>query len=146
MEDNVIEIINTINKLDSRIKRYESIKDTLLSNEDMDILSIVKFKTKRCMDEIDKYKHHESENVRLRVYETGQYSWTEFANDESSLIKLKLMSEKFLKTSWLCDKDKMVSEYAKHLFGFMNERGISLAEAVGYGIAIDDINYNSLVA
>ena len=141
MESNVIEIINTINKLDSRIKRYESIKDMLLSNEDMDILSIVKFKIKRYMDEIDKYKHHENENVRLRVYETGQYSWTEFANDESRLIKLKLINEKFLKTSWVFDEDKMVSTYAKHLlYGVMSAENIDLSEAVAYGIAIDDIS------
>lgn len=144
--DKLIETIDRVDELNRKLERYEDIYDMLRYGEDDDLAGICKLKIEHYKREIDKYKNHENEIVRLNVYETKKYDWKDFADDSSSLIKLKLMQDKYLKTSWLNDEDNIVSNYAEYVLENMKSYDISLSEANAYDILIDDIGLRGNVA
>ena len=144
--DKLIETIDRVDELNKKLERYEEIYDMLLYGEDDDLAGICKLKIERYKREIDKYKNHENEIVRLNVYKTNRYDWKDFADDASSLIKLKLMQDRYLKTSWLNDEDTIVSNYAEYVLEDIKSYDISLTMAEEYDILIDDIGLEENVA
>lgn len=144
--EKLIEIIDRVDELNKKLERYENIYDMLLYGDDDDLSGICKLKIEHYKREIDKYKNHENELVRLNVYKTKRYDWKEFADDTSSLIKLKLMQDRYLKTSWLNDEDAIVSNYAEYVLKHIESYDISLSMADDYDILIDDAGLNKNVA
>lgn len=144
--DKLIETIDRVDELNKKLERYEDIYDMLMYGEDDDLAGICKLKIERYKREIDKYKNHENEIVRLNVYKTNRYDWKDFADDASSLIKLELMKDRYLKTSWLNDDDAIVSNYADYVLKHMESYDISLSMADDYDILIDDIGLERNVA
>lgn len=143
--DKLIETIDRVDELNKKLERYEDIYDMLMYGEDDDLAGICKLKIERYKREIDKYKNHENEIVRLNVYKTNRYDWKDFADDASSLIKLELMKDRYLKTSWLND-DAIVSNYADYVLKHMESYDISLSMADDYDILIDDMGLEENVA
>lgn len=137
--EKIVETIDRVDELNKKLERYEEIYDMLAYGEDDDLAGICKLKIEHYKREIDKYKNHENEIVRLNVYKTNRYDWKEFADDSSSLIKLKLMQDRYLKTSWLNDDDAIVSNYADYVLEDIESYDISLSMAEEYDILIDDI-------
>ena len=144
--DKLIEIIDRVDELNKKLERYEGIYDMLLYDDDDDLSGICKLKIEHYKREIDKYKNHENEIVRLNVYKTNRYDWKDFADDASSLIKLELMKDRYLKTSWLNDEDATVSNYAEYVLEHMESYDISPSTAEDCDILIDDIGLNKNVA
>lgn len=144
--EKLIETVDRVDELDKKLERYEKIYDMLMYGEDDDLAGICKLKIEHYKREIDKYKNHENEIVRLNVYKTKRYDWKEFADDTSSLIKLKLMQDRCLKTSWLNDEDKIVSNYAEYVLENMKSYDISLSLAEACDILIDDVGPKENVA
>lgn len=144
--DKLIETIDRIYELNKKLERYEDIYDMLLYGDDDDLAGICKLKIERYKREIDKYKNHENEIVRLNVYKTNRYDWKDFADDASSLIKLELMKDRYLKTSWLNDEDAIVSNYAEYVLEYMKSYDISPSMAEDCDILIDDVGLEENVA
>lgn len=144
--DKLIETIDRVDELNKKLERYEDIYDMLVYGEDDDLSGICKLKIEHYKREIDKYKNHENEIVRLNVYKTNRYDWKDFADDASSLIKLELMKDRYLKTSWLNDEDTIVSNYAEYVLEDIKSYDISLSMAEEYDILIDDIVLEENVA
>lgn len=144
--DKLIETVDRVDELNKKLERYEDIYDMLWHSEDDDLAGICKLKIEHYKREIDKYKNHENEIVRLNVYKTKRYDWKDFADDTSSLIKLKLMQDGYLKTSWLNDEDEIVSNYAEYVLENMKSYDISLSMAEACDILIDDVGLKENVA
>lgn len=144
--DKLIETIDRVYELNKKLERYEEIYDMLLYGDDDDLSGICKLKIEHYKREIDKYKNHENEIVRLNVYKTNRYDWKDFADDASSLIKLELMKDRYLKTSWLNDDDAIVSNYAEYVLEHMKSYDISPSMAEDCDILIDDIGLEENVA